>query len=195
MTPYANVGGKWLGESLHILEALRKAFPAVREFMAREGMLPPQICDGTELMRHWYSVQLKEPQSAAAEDAIERWLEAVEVVNKHLVFQGPFLCGENLGAADFELGPLLASQLLQARVWYGVDPGEVCPALETYLERLKIRQAYENSDIDDCMHLLYTLDKLVKRNPSERLSNEAIASMRAAIREEQKSEPKQNFCL
>jgi hypothetical protein len=81
---------------------------------------------------------------------------------------------------------------------YGVDPGEECPAVDVYLERLGIRQAWKSSDVDRPMHLLYTLSKLGTREPvADRLSSEAMAAMRAATYEERKGggAAKQNFCL
>ena len=96
---------------------MRKAFPAVREIMQRECPMPPHLCDGSMLMNTWGNVLRTEPGSNAADDALGPWLDAIGVIDKHLVMHGPFFCGESLGAADFEVSPLLSSQLLQARVW------------------------------------------------------------------------------
>ena len=85
--------------------------------MQRECPMPPHLCDGSALMSTWEEVLLTDPRSNAANGALGLWLDAVGVVDKHLVMNGPFLCGESLGAADFEISPLLSSQLLQARVW------------------------------------------------------------------------------
>jgi len=122
MTPFAAIGGEWISDSLEIVDALRKHYPSVSAITSRTCSLPPEVLDGSTLRAGFEAVLSTMPGSDEAEEILENWIDGpLAVVNTHLIFNGPFLCGEQLGRSDILLGSMLAELLLKARVWYDLD--------------------------------------------------------------------------
>ena len=197
LTPFANVGGRWISESEDILDALEGAYPAVRALLARPCALPNDLADGSALARQFQAMVDTEPGSEDAEDALDDWVEVLAKINSHLIFNGPFLCGPEPGRVDFTLGCLLWTQVLKARVWYDFDPDDT-PAVDIYLGRLEKRDAWSKGSIDKYMHLMWSIDVL-RSKPAEmqKLSKAAIDDLleRSDKESPQNKTTKINMCL
>ena len=129
-----------------------------------------------------------------AEDAIEDFLEAAGTVNAHLIFNGPFICGEKIGIADINLGVQLSRLVVHAEVWHHINIEDDCPAIGVYLERLRKRAAWKNSALDVLAGLLYSIHK-VEEKKSSRLTKKGLAMLRAEAEKKRNAKGHANFCL
>jgi glutathione S-transferase len=195
LTPFAHVGGKWIGESEDILDALQAQHPSIHALLSRPCALPADVAEGGALRAEFHALLETTPGSDEAEDALEDWLELLAPINSHLIFNGPFLCGEELGRVDFTLGCSLFEMLLKATVWYGFDVDE-CAAVDIYLKRLEKRAAWKSGVIDTHMHLVWSVD-VMRSMPAERqkLSRAALDTMLEKSEGLKTKGKKVNICL